>query len=481
MQGFVDEEKAYRRQDIGGEPHAADRGEHVLFDEFLSKIIQHEENDEEDNGEDQGKADAALTDDRAQRRPDEEHHETGHGERDLFMPGDLVIAQVVPLGLEHHGRLIQAAPQPVQYGQAPVEDGRARAVRQQVPEGHGLGRHGRFFARSGGRCRGCRRRGGDGQGLQRRPPRRIQVFGEVQRGPDITPHFHEITAVRSFQRVDRPAELPQAEHLVIIPEVAVIRAVELEGAEVEHFLILRKAHADEFRIGAQPFAFFTVKRAILELELQRFLVGGNDHLALLRHDDIVLQAGIILFVDDDVADRAVVFFFLADLDHVAFDAVVEDAFLDVEGRLGHDDIVFQGIHLQVGHRDDIIVEQESDIADEDADEEQRAHEPEQGNAGGLDGHQLEGLAQVAEGHDGRQQYGEGQGQGYERCADIENEPSDGAEVDAFADHVVDIEPEELQHQDEGRDKKNSDEGADEGFDDQLVQFFYQGGQHNRLL
>jgi len=47
------------RQDIGGEPHAADRGEHVLLTNFFQNI-QHEENDEEDNGEDQGKADAAL-------------------------------------------------------------------------------------------------------------------------------------------------------------------------------------------------------------------------------------------------------------------------------------------------------------------------------------------------------------------------------------------------------------------------------------
>jgi len=84
---------------------------------FFPKIIQHEENDEEDNGEDQGKADAALRMIEPSGAPMRNITRQATESVIFFMPGDLVIAQVVPLGLEHHGRLIQAAPQPVQYGQ----------------------------------------------------------------------------------------------------------------------------------------------------------------------------------------------------------------------------------------------------------------------------------------------------------------------------------------------------------------------------
>jgi len=91
-------------------------------------------------------------------------------------------------------------------------------------------------------------------------------------------------------------------------------------------------------------------------------------------------------------DRGVVAFLFADLDDETLYLIVEHPFLYGEGRLGDDDIVFEGIHLQVGDRQDVVVEVEGDERDEEGHEEEGAEEAEQGDARGFDGYQLVGLA-----------------------------------------------------------------------------------------
>jgi len=97
VHGLVGEEEADRGEDIGGHPHAADGAEDALLDEFFPEIVQEEEDHEEDDGEDEGEADSAFADDRAEGGADEEHNEDCDGERDLLVPGYLVLAEIIDL------------------------------------------------------------------------------------------------------------------------------------------------------------------------------------------------------------------------------------------------------------------------------------------------------------------------------------------------------------------------------------------------
>ena len=81
-----------------------------------------------------------------------------------------------------------------------------------------------------------------------------------------------------------------------------------------------------------------------------------------------LAARVVLFVNDDIPDGGVVFFLFADLDDKALDAIIEHPFLDVEGGFGHDDIVFEGIHFEIGDGQDRVVKIKGDKGDADAHE-----------------------------------------------------------------------------------------------------------------
>ena len=132
MQGLVDKEKPDRSKYIGSQPHPGNRGKHVLLDEFLSKIIQQKKDDEKDDGENQRHPDSSFPDNRTQRSPDEKHHQAGDGERELFMPGNPVKAQVVLLRIIQNRWLIQTDLYTIGLGNAAVQDTHAYAVGQQV-------------------------------------------------------------------------------------------------------------------------------------------------------------------------------------------------------------------------------------------------------------------------------------------------------------------------------------------------------------
>src|SRR5258708_11743621 len=317
-----------------------------------------------------------------------------------------------------------------------------------------------------------------GRFFYRRPAGGVEVGNELQAELQVGGRSLLEILFHRFQGVDILPQLPHGEHLVVIFEGAVIRLVQFEGGKVQHFLVIFKAHADKFRIGRHPITLpFLVDPSILQDELQGFFVGGDYHFPFLRYDDIILVARNVLFIDHYAADGGIIFFFFPDLDDVSLDLVIEDPFLDIESGLGDDDIIFEGIHLQVGYRDDIVIEKEGDITDDEADDEKRAHEAEQGDAGGFDGDELEGLTQVAEGHDRRQQHRQGQGQGHQGSSYIHDQRGDGEHIHAFPHDIVDIEPEELPYDYEEGDKELSDKGPDKGLQNEDIQFFKQALQH----
>ena len=132
VEGFIGEEQPDGCQHIGGHPHPPDGGEYVLFHESFTEVVEHEEDHEEDHGEDQGQADAALADDGAEGRADQEHDQHRDGERDLLVPGDLVLAEVVLLGIEEQHGLVEADLGAVDGGDGVVHDGDAGRIGDDV-------------------------------------------------------------------------------------------------------------------------------------------------------------------------------------------------------------------------------------------------------------------------------------------------------------------------------------------------------------
>ncbi len=254
-------------------------------------------------------------------------------------------------------------------------------------------------------------------------------------------------------------QLDEGLHLEIVLEGAVLGLVHFEGAEVHHFLVFLETHADE--LGALvdvAFTLFLIAPAGLEGEDQVLFVRCDDHFAAVGDDHIVLLAGVVLFVDDDIANNGIVRLLLADLDDIAVDPFEEDAFLDIEGGLGINDVVLEGLHLQICDGIDVVVEEEGKQGDANGDDEQGAQEAEEGDAGRFDGHELVCFAEVAQGHDTAEQDREGEGQWDDGGGDVHEHAQYGPGVEALTHHIIDIQPHELEYQYEGRNEEGSDKG-----------------------
>ena len=102
------------------------------------------------------------------------------------------------------------------------------------------------------------------------------------------------------------------------------------------------------------------------------------------------------------------------------------------------------------------------------------HEAQQGDACGFYRYELEALTQVAESHDGRQQYRERQGQWDGGDRDVSGELKDAQQVKPLPHEVVNIFPEELHHQHKKCHKKCGDERPYESLQDEFVEFLEQG-------
>ena len=122
VHGLIDQEQTDRGEDIGRHPHPADRRKDGLFHEFFTEVIQQEKDDEEDHGKYQWQSDPALADDRPQRRADQEHDHDGHGQRDFFMPCDLMLAKIVVLILIQQHGLVQTDLGAVEGGHRLIDD-----------------------------------------------------------------------------------------------------------------------------------------------------------------------------------------------------------------------------------------------------------------------------------------------------------------------------------------------------------------------
>ena len=142
---------------------------------------------------------------------------------------------------------------------------------------------------------------------------------------------------------------------------------------------------------------------------------------------------------------------------VAIDSVIEGSGRDLDLFLRLSDVVPEGEYLVVGDRDEVVDDEECADADEEGGDEDRAHHPEDGHAGGLQSDQLVVLTHVAYGHHRGQQGRQRQGQRQHGAGSPEQELRHNAQTQAFPDKLVDVDPEELHHEDEDDHKKDHEE------------------------
>ena len=83
------------------------------------------------------------------------------------------------------------------------------------------------------------------------------------------------------------------------------------------------------------------------------------------------------------------------------------------------------------------------------------------------------LAHVAEGHHRRQEGRQRQGQRQHLAASPQEEFQDDLEFQAFADQFIDVQPQELHHQDEYGDREDREERSYERLQYEQVQLFHE--------
>jgi len=268
-------------------------------------------------------------------------------------------------------------------------------------------------------------------------------------------------------------ELVDVHHLVAALEFALDGAVEGEGGDVDIDGLLAEAHGGE---GAPLVVLavgeFGIGVAIVEREAQETVVGRGLHVAALGHDDVHLAGALGVVVDDDIAQLVAVLVFLADTDDIALELLVVLAGADIDGGFLARDVVERHTVFQHGCGHDVVGEIEGHACEQQHDEGHGHHGAPDRDAAGLHGHKLVFLAEVAHGHDGGEEHGDGQRHGDEGGGSIEEQLSDDAELEALAHEVVDILPYELHEQHQHREGEGEQQRPDEGAEYETIDFFH---------
>ena len=148
--------------------------------------------------------------------------------------------------------------------------------------------------------------------------------------------------------------------------------------------------------------------AAVELQKEVLLVVGQLEVAGVGQDDACVVETAAHVVDHQVVEGARLLVLVVDEEVVAGNLVVEYTLGNLEfGRFllyG----VEQGIHFGLGHRQHIVLEKEGSDGYEADEDYQGLHHLQQRDSGRLHGRELKALAEVAEGHERRQQDGERQ-------------------------------------------------------------------------
>ena len=145
-------------------------------------------------------------------------------------------------------------------------------------------------------------------------------------------------------------------------------------------------------------------------------------------------------VDNDVVHESGGLVVAVNSQHIAVDAVVENAGGNLDDIFGAANIVAQRINLLVGHRDQVVGDEESANGDGHRHKNQWGQHAAQRDAGTLDGQQFVVLSHAAQRHDGRQQGGQWKNQRQQGGAAPSHKLENYAQRQTFTHQFIYVEP-----------------------------------------
>ena len=203
-----------------------------------------------------------------------------------------------------------------------------------------------------------------------------------------------------------------------------------------------------------------VADALFQFHHQRAVVLGHPSVCCVDHED-ASALGVPVIVNEHVVEGAVRML-CAHANGKSVNAVVEHAFADVEGGFLFGDGIEQGTEAHVGSRPSGVAEPQRAAADERHAQHQGSKDAEERHARGLHGRQFAALGEVAHGHDGGDEDGEREREIDQTRGREDHQFENHPEIEAFADEVVGVHPQELHVQDEQRHGQGDGEGAEKG-------------------
>ena len=139
---------------------------------------------------------------------------------------------------------------------------------------------------------------------------------------------------------------------------------------------------------------------------------------------------------------------LVHAENISLDTIIEGTCRDLDLVLGLSDVVPEGIYLIICDREEVVGHEEGTDADDQADHRKRQEHSLKGYAGSLDGQELVVFTERTECHHRCQQGGQREGERQHCGRSPAEEFQYDLETQALADKFVDIEPEELHHENE---------------------------------
>ena len=170
-----------------------------------------------------------------------------------------------------------------------------------------------------------------------------------------------------------------------------------------HQVLSLEMHSLESQRGVPVFAFvvFLVVGAVVKMEGKVVLALGHLYHAAVRYRDAGIALSNRMIIHLDLIHHAGVLVPVFHAEDIALDAVVEGSGGDFDLGLGAADIVPHGVYLIDGIGDQAVGDEEGAYGDENGHDDHGDEHPEQGNAGCLDGSELELLSHLPQRHHGR--------------------------------------------------------------------------------
>ena len=271
-----------------------------------------------------------------------------------------------------------------------------------------------------------------------------------------------------FQRVDVVLQLPDILGLAVREKVGVGAPLG-ESLHRDHLLLQVEGVVAQGALG-EPLAVarLFVGFAVEKVHQQVFLVVREADVSRIGDDGVHVAVGGAVVVDQHVVEQVRVGLLPADADRHVFDAVEEEPVLEFEGLFLLADVVERAVQLLVGVRDEVVADEEAADGDERHQYDERFGDLDQRHAGRLHGQQFVVLAQVAHGHDRRQQHRQRQAHRDHVGHEIGHQLDDDSGAEALAHQFVDVAPYDVHHQHEHDDEKREDHRAQVGFQNEFM-------------